>query len=244
MMPSGRRRGKLPGTTGKRIVCLANSRKQGGRCVAGIELTGQNPASWIRPVSGQGSEGLMEREQRLEDGSGVRLLDVVEVPLLRHQPRPPQTENWLVDPQRQWRRVGRLQPADLDELADADGSLWQNGHSTSSGLNDQVPVEVATQLDRSLKLINVPTIDLQVWAPGQNFGNPRRRVQARFHHGGAEYWLWVTDPEYEAVYLARPDGNYSLEECFLTISIGEPYKDGFCYKLVAAIIERDREEGR
>ncbi|MGH7707024.1 MAG: dual OB domain-containing protein, partial [Vulcanimicrobiaceae bacterium] len=35
----------------KRIVCLANSRKLQGRCVAGRELQKNGPGAWIRPVS-------------------------------------------------------------------------------------------------------------------------------------------------------------------------------------------------
>ena len=41
---------------------------------------------------------------------------------------------------------------------------------------------------------------------------------------------------YERHYLAQPDGEHRLGECFLTVSLGEPYKDA-CHKLVAAIIE-------
>jgi hypothetical protein len=74
-----------------------------------------------------------------------------------------------------------------------------------------------------------------VFKPVEAFGNLKRRVQARFHHGGDECALWVTDPGYERTYLARPDSNYEIGESFLTISLGEPYND-YCYKLVAAII--------
>ena len=49
-----------------------------------------------------------------------------------------------------------------------------------------------------------------------------------------------TDPHYERTYLAKADGEYDLGESCLTVSIGEPYGD-FCYKLVAAVIERERE---
>jgi hypothetical protein len=64
-------------------------------------------------------------------------------------------------------------------------------------------------------------------------------VQGRFRHAGKEYRLWVTDPEYERTYLAKADGHYEIGECFLTVSLGEPH-EGDCYKLVAAVIERDR----
>jgi hypothetical protein len=42
---------------------------------------------------------------------------------------------------------------------------------------------------------------------------------------------------YERTFLAKPDGDYSLGESFLTVSLGEPHNDA-CYKLIAAIIER------
>jgi hypothetical protein len=35
----------------KRILCLANSRKLSGRCVAGTEIVKGRPGTWLRPVS-------------------------------------------------------------------------------------------------------------------------------------------------------------------------------------------------
>ena len=74
-----------------------------------------------------------------------------------------------------------------------------------------------------------------VCTPGEAFGNNKRRVQGRFRHAGQEYALWVTDPGFERAYLAKPNGIYDINECYLTISLGEPYQDA-CYKLIAAII--------
>ena len=69
----------------------------------------------------------------------------------------------------------------------------------------------------------------------------KRRVQAHFRNDNTDYRIWVTDPVYERVYRAKPDGYHELGESFLTVSLGEPADDGYCYKLVAAIIERARE---
>ena len=84
--------------------------------------------------------------------------------------------------------------------------------------------------------MRLPELRLSVFVPGEKFDKPKRRVQARFSHNCKEYRLWVTDPKYERNYLQRDDGDYDLGECFATISIARPYK-GYCYKLVAAIIE-------
>ena len=62
-------------------------------------------------------------------------------------------------------------------------------------------------------------------------------MQGQSQHAGEEYRLWITDPVYERTFLAKPDGDYSLGESFLTVSLGEPHNDA-CYKLIAAIIER------
>ena len=91
----------------KRIVCLANSKKMSGRCVAGREVGASGPGPWVRPVTSRPSEELSEIERMYEDGSEPRLLDVIDVPLLQHRPHACQTENWLLNPE-QDRKSTRL----------------------------------------------------------------------------------------------------------------------------------------
>jgi hypothetical protein len=68
-------------------------------------------------------------------------------------------------------------------------------------------------------------------------------VQGAFEHAGLEYRVWVTDPVIEREFLANEDGEYVLGECYLTMSLGERADDGYCYKLIAAVITRERAEG-
>ena len=223
--------------TVKRIVCLATSRMPLGLCIAGRELlVDRRPGGWVRPVSGRENEGVTESECHYEDGRAPRVLDVIDVPVLDAQPRDYQRENWLLDPNRCWVRVGRVDLTDLPTWLDSVGTLWLNGYSTASGQNDRIPTPDANFLDSSLCLIKV-NLGLQIFAPGAAFGDSKRKVQGRFRFGGTRYGLWVTDPDYEQEYLQRPDGIYRLGECFLTISLGGPHTDGFSYKLIAAIIK-------
>jgi hypothetical protein len=224
----------------KRVVCLANSRKRSGRCVAGKELTADGDAGpWMRPVSDRPSEEVSEHERQYQDGSDPQILDIIEIPLKTPAPKMYQSENWLLDPDHYWERVGRAQWKDLEALADEPEELWINTSSTYSGLRDRVSEAEAGKLDGSLFLLHVEDLKLRVFAPGAAFDNPKRRVQADFEHRGVRYQLWVTDPVIERAYLAKPDGDYKIGECFLTVSLGEPHK-GDCYKLVAAVITPER----
>jgi len=224
----------------KRMVCLANSRKLSGRCIAGKEPPGGLPSAWIRPVSARESHEVSEYERQYPDGSDPCLLDIMKVPLLEARPTGYQQENWLLDSGHSWQRVGRASWTDLQQLVDPVEALWIDGHSTHGGCNDKVPLGLAAELRSSLRLIRVDQLVLSVFESGGAFGTPKRRVQARFRHHHATYWLWVTDPVYERAYLAKPDGDYPIGVSILTISLGEPFNDA-CYKLVAAILERDRQ---
>lgn len=222
----------------KRIVCLSNSRKLQGRCIAGREIVGGRPAAWIRPVSDRQHAEVSEYERQYQDGRDPKVLDVIDIPLREPQPEGCQRENWLLDPKAYWVRVGRFPRADLEKLTDSAGTLWINGYHASQGVNDRIPIELAVKLENSLKLVRVDKLRLNVCSSGEEFGNTKRRVQARFRFAGNNYALWVTDPIIERTYLSREDGEYRLGEKYLTVSLGEPY-NGYCYKLVAAVIKQE-----
>jgi hypothetical protein len=197
-----------------------------------------DPGLWIRPVSARPHQEVSESERQYQDGSDIKVLDIIDVPLVRAQPNSYQSENWLLDPGYYWSREGKASWKELFAFCDTPSRLWLNESSTSSGFNDRVALTDAQQLDSSLFLLHIDNLNLRVFAPGEAFGNSKRRVQAQFWYNGVQYWLWVTDPLIERKYLARENGDYTIGECFLTVSLGEPY-EGFCYKLVATVITPD-----
>ncbi len=222
----------------KQIVCLANSRKLSGRCIAGREWDPKlGVGDWVRPVSNRPKQEVSEYERRYEGGGDPRLLDVIDIPVLQPCPQSWQTENWLINDQFHWTRNGQFPLRQLAELADPVEPLWVDGQHTYHGRNDKVPLGLANTVSSSLRLIQVEKLGLAIFKPGEAFGDNKRRVQGRFRHAGKDYWLRITDPGCEREYLSKPDGHYEIGERYLTVSLGEEYQ-GACYKLIAGIIQR------
>lgn len=227
--------------TTKKILCLANSKKESGRCIAGREVLGSGAGPWIRPVSSREHQEVSENERQYEDGSDPKILDVFNVPLIKHHPHACQTENWLLDEKLYWTKVGQIGWEELQPYVENPETLWINGSSTIHGENDEMDRAAADMLPRSLYLVRTAKVDLRVLAPGAAYGNPKRRVLGTFEHRGTTYAFWVTDPVIEREYKAKDDGDYKLGECCLCVSLGEPFsKKGveYRYKLIAAIIQK------
>lgn len=222
----------------KRIVCLANSRKMSERCLAGKEIRQDIDRPWIRPVSDKPTQEISLRLRRYRDGRDPGLLDVMEVPVLRHKPHTYQRENWLLDPARRWSCLGKLSWTEAAALADDPPALWTNGSSTRYGLNDRVAEEDACRMTESLYLLRLDSVTLRVHVPAPGIDEFTRRAQAEFTYRGVEYRLRVTDPAIEEAYLMRDDGAYPLGRCLITVSLGEPFR-GHCYKLVAAVMPEE-----
>lgn len=147
----------------KRIVCLANSRKPGGRCVAGIEIDDEwQRVGWIRPVSDREDQAVADYEQQYQDKSLPCILDIVEVPLKKAQPHEHQQENWLLDGTQRWIKAGAASWEDLTQWGDYPKRLWINGYHTGPGLNNKIPNAVASELNSSLCLFKVEILMVHV----------------------------------------------------------------------------------
>ena len=211
----------------KRILCLANSRKPKGRCVAGVEIVGRKPADWIRPVSARSGKEVGLWEQRYENGGNPEVMDIIEIPFIRADPSGHQKENWLFDENCRWKKVGRAKQKHLKQIVSPHERLWINGCSSKRGKNDIVPYAHTKYLENSLRFICVKDLKLLVF---EYFG---KKTKAQFVHNGIEYVLSVTDPKYDAWAC----GKYEMGESYMTISLTGEFQD-HVYKLVAAIIER------
>jgi hypothetical protein len=219
----------------KRIVCLANSRKPSGRCIAGKEISGGGFGSWIRPVSNRPAGELSEYDRHYQNGIDPKLLDVIDIQMTQHTPHGFQTENHVIDENAYWGFVRSCTPAELVGAVDyVPGLLWNNHSSSGNGVHDRVSEAVAAQLQSSLLLVNVSNLKISIAVEGAAFGNAKRKVRGSFNLNNVPYMLSITDPTIEREYFKKPDGEYVAGPATLCISLGEAWQ-GYAYKLIAGV---------
>jgi hypothetical protein len=180
----------------KRIVCLANSRKHSGRCIAGKEVLAGGYGGWIRPISTRDSGEVSEEERRYRDGSSAQVFDIIDIPMLAAAPDGHQVENFLIDARQYWTKMGGMGWADLKPLLDSPESLWLNGDSSYHGRNDRVRAESTGECTYSLCLIHPDHLTVHVTPEGDEI-SLRRKVRAAFRYRAVDYKFSVTDPAAE-----------------------------------------------
>jgi hypothetical protein len=215
------------------FICLANSKKRQGRCVAGIKVGG----GWIRPVSNT-LEGILFHEYILAEGNELKLLDLVRVEVTNPRPEAHQPENWVLTNAKMTllaRPAPKYMLSVLQNYLTNDAKLLGNsGDKISESYYADNPLKA------SLTLVNPAEIEWNIATHNQR---GTRQVRACFDLGGKEYSLSVTDPLWLAKLETLPLGNHPSSaiglspnaKIWLTISLSEPF-NGACYKLVAAVI--------
>jgi hypothetical protein len=219
------------------IVCFANSRKNGNRCIAGKTWARAGRGRWVRPVSRSACGALNPALLAYQDGAQPTLMDIVRVPLDGQLPQGHQRENALSSDDYFWTRTGRLRWPDIGEFIDEPAQLWTPNHHSGAMLNNRVPVGLAT--GSSLQLIKVPVLQLSlIDAPTP--ADPYRRVVAgEFVYHGATYRLSVTDPEMEALCRAQPRPSVVIAQPVLCVSLGLCFMQ-YHYKLIAGVLYEGR----
>ena len=148
----------------KRIVCLANSYKPpNGRCIAGVEILRDGPfGGWIRPVSARNTAEVSSSEYKYQDGASPKLLDIIDIPLLKAAPHGHQTENHVLNPSGWWAKQGELPWDKLAQIRERPESIWTNSDHTTSGVYDCLSADQAAALQSSLLLIKRKDFTVEV----------------------------------------------------------------------------------
>ena len=223
----------------KIFIVLAASRKYGGYCIAGKEWADGKIGTWVRPVSRKTNGELVPEDIRMNNNELPCLMDIVEVETQGAARHAYQKENFFSAEKRPWIWRWKLPDAALNKLLDSPDSLWLEGFSSTSGLNDRIPEEIVVENTiPSLYLIRPE--DFTILVTDDPYG--RKKINARFTYREVSYLLSVTDMMIEREYLMKPQGEYpqNSKNIYLTISLGEPF-NGFCYKLVAAVMIQNED---
>ncbi|MFZ2448749.1 MAG: DNA helicase RecQ [Syntrophobacteraceae bacterium] len=226
----------------RKIVCLANSRKFSGRCIAGKEVLPEGIGGWIRPV-GESATGELSLGDFLPlAGREPKLLDVMALEVGEEdRTHPYQPENHFAAGGC-WSFDDALPRSRLPELLDEVEHLWINGYHSRNGINDRMPAElVLREVSSSLLFVRVSGLCIIVGKDARGL----KKTWAEFSRRGVKYRLPVTDPVIEAECMARDFGRYCTDgpDPHITVSISEPF-EGFCYKLAAAVMMPEDAPGQ
>ena len=224
------------------ILCLANSRKLMGRCVAGLNIS---TMQWVRPVSTSSDGTLSAHQCILESGDEVTVLDVIKVSLIRPRPDPYQPENWVLANE-PWHLVRRLTPVAADGVL---ARVTVSGPEIFGNRSDRVASEVLRQTPAQASLVLVAPENIQ-WHVTANIKG-KRQNRAYFKLQDCFYDLPITDLKWEERLAVLHPGFHSRDVAGLrssdrvlfTLSLGEPF-NGNCFKLVAAVIILPAMRGR
>ena len=214
------------------MIVLANSYKNGGRCVAGFDVTGQK---LVRPISVQTHGELSMSQCEIDvDGvqRGVRCLDLIEIPVGSSTPQVAQPENHeLLTGKWKWlTSLDRKQAVDfLELLHECSKELLFNCDSKV----DHNEVD-GGQVSKSLTVIKVAN---PIFFLGLR-KEKSAQLRTKFSYSGVIYDLPITDDRPWIKYAREEPERFSKGTWYFTISLGELW-NGSMWKLVAGAMSKD-----
>lgn len=218
----------------KYFICLANSYKHGGRCIAGIEVVPQSDGSlgivrhddgrprWIRPVSMSANGEIPNHlAESFKIFSLVKLTDVEPCPDNAH------TEDV---------HCTRMEicPFELSPTKEFLNQLIDTQHKAVFYFRGKsIPTTIIDRLDYSLMLIHPDNAYAYCDEEREN-----SKYRMKFTYNGSNYDFPITDPVFLEQFKKSPDSYADLDGVYLVLSLGIAF-EGFHYKLVATVLFPD-----
>lgn len=221
----------------KYFICLANSYKHGGRCLAGIELTTNdkgkpvivnNPDGrphWIRPISDE-KDGVIPNDIAKD----IKLFSVIKLTDAVSCGQKPHVEDTKYSHLKYYN--GRFR--NNEELLKL--CLDRKHQNLFYSQGKAISIERAQQLDYSLMFIHPDNVEAYI-----DEEREKSKYRMKFNYYGSSYDFSITDPVFLEEFKKDPDRFSQLKDVYLTLSLGLDF-EGFHYKLVAAVIMPTHEE--
>lgn len=215
----------------KHFICLANSYKHGGRCIAGIEVVPQADGSlaivrhddgrprWIRPVS-MSTNG--EIPNHLAES--FKIFSVVKLTEVEPCPHKAHTEDV---------HCSRMEicPFDLLPTKSFLNLLIDTQHQAVFYYRGKaIPATIIDRLNYSLMLIQPKNVSAYCDEEREN-----SKYRMKFTYFGSNYDFPITDPVFLEQFKKNPEKYDDLDGVYLVLSLGLEF-EGFHFKLVATVV--------
>jgi len=213
-----------------RFVCLANSYKEGGRCVAGIELDNNNnpktkngSPKWIRPIC-----DTLYKEIPTDLVAQLNLLDIIEIETTDSpDEKNYQSEN-IYFSENSIKVVDRFNSENLNSLLDNRKLIF---NSRGKAMSE----EFVESLSYSLMFIKTNEFQIVSKTFDDRSKKPQLRMLFCYHQN--EYDFSITDPVFLHKYKVNRNFINAYKEALLCVSVSIPWNN-WHYKLIAGIILR------
>jgi hypothetical protein len=220
------------------FICLANSLKRGGRCIAGVEVTldderhwsvvrkRDGSPKWIRPIdkTTEFGEIMIGEAHTIPLLSVVRLTDVVPIPQQAHQ-----------------EDVHYSMMSTIGRVSASASVLMQFVDDTHPvvfyGTDRAIDISTYASADHSLMFVHADTAEI-----ASEIKEDKTRYRMLLGYNGVAYDLSVTDPDYiDALNSGRACAGIQ-SDVYVTLSLGLVYEERH-HKLVAAVVSPTNETG-
>jgi len=213
------------------FVCLANSLKRGGRCIAGVEVKiddarnwtvirkADGSPKWIRPIDETTEFG----EIRIDEAKFIPLLSVVRLKSIVPIPNQSHTEDVHYT---MMQVVGKVNASDevLQQFVD-------NIHQVVFyGTDRAIDVPTYAAGNHSLMFVRADKADIVA-----DVREDKTRYRMLMGYHGVTYDLSVTDPYYIELLNEKQVNIGKQPDVYVTLSLGLVYEERH-HKLIAAVI--------
>lgn len=206
----------------REVAILTKSSKFGGFCVAGVDI---NTGEWVRFVSNdERTHGALSVfDITYENGKICKPLDIVSVDVVAPVPLPHQPENYLINSNEYWVKIGECTLFDVLGMHPAETWPFIYGN-----LNPYVAGREIDAIGHSLILVKVSSLLI---SQTTNMCN-KPKTKASFIYNRNWYNnMSVTDPQFYSI-----QNGTRFSNAYLVISLPDtPFPEDCYYKFVAQI---------
>ncbi|WAS05799.1 hypothetical protein LQF76_02585 [Gloeomargaritales cyanobacterium VI4D9] len=210
----------------RRVICLANSYKHQGRCIAGIAV---DSGEWIRPISELDDGRIPTNDSRIPSEQ-INLLDIVDITLTKERGSGYERENRLYTNQN-WNILGKAEVIQILRYREQQLLYPEFGRKVPSAYLSKIKPA------QTLQLIEVKQI---LWEKYEYAESSKFKAFLLDEiYDCTEIGFSITDP----ITLSKlRQGQPVSSHCLLCMSFSQPFQgsndpEPMCYRLVAGVIE-------